>query len=166
MFWENKVPSHELTTSRYNAVRFNNEYWPHGFQHWETPTSRSIRYVVKYINKDQGADEHQGHLAMSKNPPIGSAYFKMLAEKYVRQGIAPQDETYRFPEAKRKDGSPKEFFLSGATLRDYIEHFKATWREVYPTRHIPYSPMIEKHDDAQARGTFEPAFGAALFLLI
>lgn len=147
------VPPHELTTV--TARRFENKYWPHGFQHWEAPNAASIRYVCKYINKDQGKEERQGHLAMSKKPPLGDAYFRLLAQRYVDQGLAPQDARYAFPDVKDKNGLPKQFYMGGATARNFIEYYKAAWR-CQRGGHHPNSTWIEEHDDKIERLTYMP----------
>lgn len=153
MFWTNKVPPHELTTRV--AKRFENKYWPHGYQHWEKPTPASIRYVCKYIQKDIGKEEKQGHLSMSKKPPLGFLYFQNLARKYVDAGLAPQDLVYRFPEVRDKNGKPKDFHMTGTTARNFIEQYKSLW-SLTQGGHFPNSTLIEEHDDKLARGTYEP----------
>ena len=153
MFWENKVPPHELTTVV--AKRFDNKYWPHGYQHWEKPTAASIRYVCKYIQKDIGKEERQGHLSMSKKPPLGYAYFRNLAQKYVDAGLAPQNLEYHFPEVKDKNGRPKQFHMTGTTARNFIEQYKALWLDQQGGHH-PNSTLIDEYDDKQALDTYEP----------
>ena len=155
IFWLNRVPEHELTTSRWIPKRFNNRYWPHGYQHWEKAHAKNIRYVCKYIQKDIGKDEKQGHLSMSKKPPIGYDYFNNLAQKYVDAGLAPQDLKYRFPDVRKQDGSPKEFHMTGTTARNFIDAYKALWKQQYGGHH-PVSVMIDEFDDKQARDTYEP----------
>ncbi|MER9489796.1 hypothetical protein NKI50_28135 [Mesorhizobium sp. M0563] len=156
MFWQGKVPPHELTTSRWNQKRFENKYWPHGFQHWEKPNAKSIRYVCKYIQKDIGKDERQGHISMSKKPPLGDQYFYELALKYVKAGLAPQDLTYRFPEVKDTKGKPKLFFMGGATAQNFIRYYQALWFLHQSAKHHPNSTIIEEHDDRLARGRYDP----------
>ena len=153
MFWTNKIPPHEL--SGYAAKRFTNKYWPHGFQHWERPTAASIRYVCKYIQKDIGADERQGALHMSKKPPLGDAYFRDLAAKYVRQGLAPQNLIYRFMDVKDAKGRTKDFYMNGTTARNFIEYYKAEWARSVGGHH-PNSTLIEEHDDKTARADYLP----------
>lgn len=149
IFWLGKVPPHELTTSRQNQRRFENKYWPHGFQHWEKPTARSIRYVCKYIQKDIGKDERQGHLSMSKKPPLGDAYFRALAAQYAKQGLAPQDLTYRFPEVKNEKGAPKIFYMSDTTAENFLGYYVEAWK-TYQGGHLPNSQLVEAYQDKLA----------------
>lgn len=153
IFWKNQVPPHELSTVA--ARRFVNKYWPHGYQHWEAPSAASIRYVCKYIQKDIGKDERQGHFAMSKKPPLGDAWFRWYADEHVRNGLAPQNLEYHFPDVRDRNGEPKRFFMSGTTARNFIENFKASWA-LHRGGHYPPSTVIEDHDDRLARGTYEP----------
>lgn len=148
MFWQGKVPPHELSV--HSKKRFLNKYWPHGFQHWEKLTPRSARYACKYICKDQTDLEQQGHFSMSKKPPLGDTYFTRLAQKYVDQGLAPQSYKYRFPHIKRENGMPKEFVMRGITAHNFIEKYKALWLR-HQGGHHPHSEIIDEHDDAIAR---------------
>ena len=145
IFWSNNPPPHELS-SRASAKRFENKYWPHGFQHWENINAKSIRYVCKYINKDQGKMERQGHLSMSKKPPLGDRYFRQLAEQYVQQGLAPQSLEYKFPEVTTKDGGPKKFHMSSTTARNFLDHYIETWDRVMKD-HQPVSDLVEEYQD-------------------
>jgi len=154
MFWQGKVPPHELSV--HTRKRFLNKYWPHGFQHWEKLTPRSARYACKYICKDQTDLEQQGHFSMSKKPPLGDAYFTRLAQKYVDQGLAPQSYKYRFPHIKRDNGMPKEFVMRGTTAHNFIEKYKALWLRHQGGFH-PHSDIIEEHDDKIARRDYFPA---------
>lgn len=156
IFWQGKVPPHELTTSRVQEKRFQNKYWPHGFQHWEKPNARSIRYVCKYIQKDMGKDERQGHLSMSKKPPLGALHFANLAQQYVDQGLAPQSYEYRFSDVLAKDGKPKSFYMRGTTARNFVEAYKAKWKERHGNRHHPNSTLIEDHEDRITRQEWMP----------
>lgn len=149
LFFEGRTPPHELSTV--SAKRFTNKYWPHGYQHWEEPSAASIRYVCKYIQKDMGKEERQGHLAMSKKPPLGDMFFRMLAQEYVENGLAPQNPTYQFPEVRDKKGRIQQFRITGTTLRNFIEYYKQAWAISGTRRHHPVSKMIDDHDDKQAR---------------
>lgn len=146
IFWAGKVPPHELSTV--TEKRFHNKYWPHGFQHWEKPTAKSIRYVCKYIQKDMGKDERQGHLAMSKKPPLGNEYFHKLAGKYVAQGLAPQDLFYSFPEVKDKNGKPKRFYMTGVTATNYLEAFCVQWA-ASGQGFTPNSPVVDEYEQSR-----------------
>ncbi|TIS17093.1 MAG: hypothetical protein E5X07_34615, partial [Mesorhizobium sp.] len=57
IFWQDRVPEHELNR------RFLQKHWTHGWSHWELPSYASIRYVMKYISKDIGVAERQGHVS-------------------------------------------------------------------------------------------------------
>lgn len=161
MFWYQNnrddgavVPPHELTTTV--AKRFHNEYWPHGFQHWEAPTRRSIRYVCKYIQKDVGKDERQANLHMSKKPPLGDAFFKQLAAKYVEQGLAPQSLKYTFADVlDPKTGRRREYYMRETTARNFIEEYKRLWK-LHRGGHHPWSEVIAEHDDKTARQVVDP----------
>lgn len=148
MFWEGEAPPHELSTT--SAKRFHNKYWPHGFQHWEKPNAKSIRYVCKYLQKDIGKDERQGHLAMSKKPPLGHEYFQRLALKYVDQGLAPQTLEYKFNEIRNADRSPKKFIMSGVTAQNFLRKYVDEWDRKHGWKTMPNSELVEEYLDAEA----------------
>jgi len=148
LYWQDKVPPHELDCN------FMEAHWPHGWSFWTKPTAHAVRYNCKYIQKDMGEAERQGHLAMSKKPPLGTAYFRRVAEQYVEQGLAPQTLEYRFPEVRRrrKDGTQEvvPFMLKDRPAELYLEHFVRKWREAYPRQHLPNSELVEEFVDKGA----------------
>lgn len=133
--------------------RFNEPCWPHGFSQWSNVRNGhekgSIAYACKYVNKDVNTDAAQSKLAMSKKPPLGTAYFIQRAQKFVDERISPQDPYYTFPmEAKRKNGNVIKFKLTGKTLEIFCQSFVDKWREQV-SRHWPPSPLIDEFADPQ-----------------
>lgn len=145
LYWQKDVPEHVLDQ------RFDEQHWPHGWSFWTKPTAYAVRYNCKYIQKDMGDEARQGHLAMSKKPPLGTAYFQVMAEQYVRQGLAPQTLEYTFPDVRRrkKDGSEEvvPFMLKDRPAELFLEHYVAKWREAYPDRGYPRSPLLDEFFD-------------------
>ncbi len=140
LYWQDKVPPHVLDEN------FMFEYWDRGYSFWTRPTANAVRYNCKYIQKDMGDNLRQGHLAMSKKPPLGSLYFERYAEKLVAQGLAPQSLEYRFPEVRRHkpDGSQEvvNFMLKDRPAELYLEHYLAVWRATNPLRPYPPSDLL------------------------
>ncbi|WHA39895.1 rolling circle replication-associated protein [Agrobacterium larrymoorei] len=135
--------------------RFNEPCWPHGFSHWTTVKNGyekgSIAYACKYINKDVDDATAQSKLAMSKLPPIGSAYFIERAQKFVDAGISPQDPFYQFPaQAQRKNGNVINFMLRGKVQSIFCEAFITKWAEQIGG-HYPPSKYLEEFEDAKTR---------------
>lgn len=141
LYWQEKVPPHELDKN------FMEEHWPHGWSFWTRPTAAAMRYNCKYIQKDMGDDERQGHLAMSKKPPLGYAYFCEMAERYVAQGLAPQTLDYTFAEVKRRKQNGKQeivpFVLKDRPAELFIEHYIAHWQRVHGNRNWPNSELVD-----------------------
>lgn len=121
IFWKKRVPPHEI------EKRFMERHWPHGFSYWAPATFEDIRYNCKYINKGMGEDERQGHLAMSRLPPLGAEYFAARAREMARRGLVPLNYEYTFPEAVRRNGSRIVFRLRGRSqelfLQAYVDEF-------------------------------------------
>lgn len=144
LFWQTRrVPEHEL------GGRFSESHWKHGYSYWEKPSAGSFRYVCKYIQKDLADAEHQGLVAMSKQPPLGDAYFRRLARTYVKQGLAPQKPFYRFPEVVEPNGLATEFYMRGKTLDNFCRSFLDQWA-AGPGGHPPVSDLIEDYLDREA----------------
>lgn len=158
MYWKSKVPPHELTIMKGCEKRFHDKFWDHGHQVWQKVTEESIRYVCKYIWKDATKDEAQNEMRMSKKPPIGYEYFRDYAERHALQGLSPQHLLYSFPDVRGADGKPKQFYMSGATARNYIADFKAAWA-IHHGGHPPHSPMLQGWDERQKVDRFEPTKG-------
>lgn len=150
IFWLKRVPPHVL------GERFDEKHWEHGLSFWTAPSYEDFRYNTKYILKDMGAAERQGHLSMSKKPPLGAEYFRRLAKDYAKQGLAPQNSFYTFPEAVRKNGERHQFKLSGKSEELFAQAFWEEWERLYPGRWWPTSPWLDEIEDRLSpwNGTF------------
>lgn len=152
LYGSGDMPEHALDDSLFIGA-----HWDHGYSFWTQPGPHAVRYNCKYIQKDMGDAERQGHLAMSKKPPLGAAYFARVAEQYVRQGLAPQDLSYRFPEVRRRkpDGSEEvvDFMLTERSAELFLEQFIRRWEATYPGRPLPPSDLVEEFMD---RGAWNP----------
>lgn len=143
MFWGDKPPEHKL------YERFNGAKWDHGFQWWTEPTFQSIRYCVKYINKDTADEAAQSMLHMSRYPILGASYFTMLGIQHVRDGIAPKDLFYRFAEAKKKNGRPHQFMMRGKTVDVFLSAYVAAWQVARPSEWMKSSALVDEWLDKQ-----------------
>ena len=184
IFWQEKVPISmtDYGNNAWNAwnpampveraieweKRFFEPCWPHGYSHWEPVREGhmrgSIAYACKYIHKDVNDAASQSKLAMSKRPPLGARYFEQRAQRFVDEGISPQDRFYQFPhEAKQKNGTPLRFRLAGKSAELFCQHFIDKWRAQRPGQHWPHSDWLEEYEDKQTRdqwdrdGEFAPA---------
>lgn len=189
------VPEHEISTrppgEKLQEVRFSEAHWQHGWSCWEelrdgyeASASRAVRYVCKYLTDADKADEfRQGHMGLSKKPPLGHEYFKRRAAEHVQQGLAPQDLFYTFPDVLDTKGKPKRFLLGGVSadnfLASYVEALtgivrprKPTpedppgswneyqgelwrWIEGYLTLQAPYSELVSEYLDGLAADMVE-----------
>lgn len=157
------VPEHEISTRGVDGhiqdVRFSDAHWQHGHAVWEelqdgydASASRAVRYVCKYLLKD-ARDEASQMLGprLSKKPPLGDAYIRELAGRYVKQGLAPQDLFYSFPDVRAKDGKLKRFLLGGVSANNFIAYYlSALAGEAMPVR--------PKNGNKKARLDYEVAF--------
>lgn len=140
------MPEHPL-----RVKKFEGAHWDHGFSFWDEVNFKSVRYACKYITKDIGEEERQGHLGMSKKPPIGWRWFEQLADEHARQMIAPRDFFYRFSDVRDgRTGKPEEFMMQGRTRELFLDRFVFMWRELHGSRPLPGSQILEEHLDRGA----------------
>lgn len=122
-------------------------WWPYGFVHIGDVSVGNIQYACKYVLKDLDANGKQGAKGQSKDPPLGTKWFRQIAEKYVEQGLAPQTPAYRFPEARTKEGVIIDFWLKGRPLELYLDHFIAAWAERKPGQPRPPSELVDLYEE-------------------
>lgn len=152
--WQDQVPDHEL------GVRFHIPFWEHGHTMWKQPNPEAIAYACKYILKDYADGARQTSLPrMSKKPPLGHDYFMNLAERFVDEGLSPQDLDYSFKGVMRRkrDGTfePRPFRLRDRSAENFLSHYVATWAELRPGEKMPPSELIHNWltpEDKEARG--------------
>ena len=161
------VPPHEVST-RANPVRFAEKHWPHGFSTWEPlgqdaeNTAAACLYVCKYLGKDIGKAERQGQVRSSKVPLIGGGWLRDRAGQFVRQGLAPRDLFYSFPDVTGKEGRPKQFMLrpGSASHELFCQSFFDQWAAAYrcePRRIVAPGPYQGKIYDFSGRGRPPPS---------
>lgn len=126
LFWgdpkpSRKYPNPSITPDMPHKEKFHFEkgIWDHGhaFADNMSPNEideRSIRYVAKYLLKDQETDTW---MTLSKKPPIGVQYFLDKADRDAALGVFPASFTYQ-PPASHKG---RQYLLTGATKRFYLE---------------------------------------------
>ena len=144
LFFEGKVPDVEL------EKRIDWKPWGHGYAWFEKPDYKAFRYVLKYVLKDQQQQVAVGKLAMSKKPPLGHKYFEQLAERYVKQGLAPQSYKYSFDDEFTEYGARREFMMKGVTRENFLNHYMSKWDEVKQTPY-PYSEILDEYTDKLVR---------------
>ena len=141
LFWQSKMPHREIRKN------ITDEWWPHGFSHWDNCDVAGIRYVMKYITKVVGDDAHQKSMGMSRKPVLGYWYFCELADRYIEQGLAPQRPFYKFREALTLDGRPIEFYMPPLVRDQFCGIYIAKWLAKYPGKHWPVSDMLDTFHD-------------------
>lgn len=141
LFWQTPMPHRELRKN------INDEYWPHGFSFWDHADASSIRYVMKYINKDAQDPDTAKSMSMSKKPLLGWRYFLELAGRYCDQGLSPQRPFYKFREVLDKHGKPLEFYMPPLVAEQFVMLYIATWQARNPGKNWPVSDLVDKYND-------------------
>lgn len=126
-------------------ARVDWEYWKKGFSYFQTPTWKGLRYILKYVLKDQDADSADSHLAMSKKPPIGHEFFMELAQQHVEHAIIPRSFMYKIAGVKTDKGEELKFMMQGKTRDNFMNAFKKGWIEKYGKE--PSSEFYEEWDE-------------------
>jgi len=148
--WHGDVPWHRVDV-REDHYRVNEDgevqgqYWDRGYCHWKGASHLDVRYNTKYIQKNES--EAQAKLTMSKAPPLGTLYFAQWAVHQVRQGLAPQDASYWWPDVRNQKGEIIRFRLSGVNLDRYLHAWVYAWSVLRPGEHHPASEIIEEFVD-------------------
>jgi len=148
LYWQQWVPPFVLDKN------FMEQHWDHGWSYWTDPTPNAVRYNCKYIQKGMGEEdlERQGHLGMSRKPPLGARYFQQLAERYVAEGLAPQSLEYSFPDVKRRKESGRHeivrFRLKDRSASLFLQHYLGCWYATHPGKSPPASPLLRLFEAA------------------
>lgn len=141
LFWHSKMPYRELRKN------IDDEWWPHGYSFWDDADAASIRYVMKYINKNVSDKDGLKTMGMSRKPILGWQFFQELAGRYIDQGLSPQKPFYKFRDVLDKDGKPLEFYMPPLVAEQFVSAFILQWQARNPDRHWPPSELVDKYHD-------------------
>lgn len=141
-FWKNAVPIVRL------GENFDFHWWDHGHTFWDRLSPEAIRYACKYVAKEVTEDGAMFHMGMSRHPPLGDEYFRLLARRYVADRLAPQDWYYSFPDVRKKD-KQQRFQMQGTTRRNFLRYFRDGWWAEYGD-HPPNSEILDDFEDREA----------------
>lgn len=165
IFWKERVPTFQpgevlfgekMTGGESYPLdgNFMERHWKHGFSYWRDFQYREVKYVCKYLLKDQGDADAQVHLAMSKRPLLGAEYFRQLAGRYVAQGVVPPSAEFSFLDVRKNGGKGEmiKFLLRRQSLDLFARSFLEQWYALRGT-HPPASKdgWLEEWCDKQAR---------------
>jgi hypothetical protein len=138
-------------------VRVDWEYWHKGFSYFQQPDWKGFQYVLKYVLKDTDLDSADGHLAMSKKPPLGHEFFMDLAETHVEQAVIPRSFKYKVGGVRKDNGTEKVFMMQGKTRENFMSAFKNGWIEKYGKE--PFSEFYEEWDEKNYNYYYEEPIG-------
>lgn len=108
---------------------------PLGFVYVQRPTYSGVRYVIKYATKDEGTGKSSRKVTMSKKPPLGSAYWHVMAEQQVKAGM-PFTFRYTLQDAVYSDGTPVQFYAKDKSGKLKWEAYKAAWLRHHPNKRV------------------------------
>lgn len=150
IFWQGDPIEDIRLRERYLHEGSNGrKLWDRGFSFWDEADYHSVDYAVKYILK--GEDWQPYRMACSVKPPLGFEYFKVLARRYVEQGLSPQNNYYYFADVRQKDGTLREFYLRGVSREYFCEAFRQQWELKYQNRDWPQSELMDEYIDEWTR---------------
>lgn len=143
LFWRRQVPvrpMRELVAC---------DHWDHGHSYWDECSPATLRYVTKYVAKELPEPGAQFHCGYSRLPPLGDAWFRELALDHVRQGLAPRDLFYSFPDVLDRHGNRIRFQMMGKTRENFLRYFRDAWWSTYGD-HPPACELLEQLEDREA----------------
>lgn len=144
--------------------------WPHGhmFCQWQ-PDERGIRYVCKYVLKADNTEQYgegghsQSWLSLSKKPALGHEWFMQKAERDAALGVYPSTFHYMPPGGVEN----KQYLMTGATKRDYLNRVRALQGRKPDHQINPYvREAFEKQDLAAWKKELEAQTPEALFQMM
>lgn len=141
LFWQSEMPEIEFEKN------IHVDWWPHGHTYWKEGHTAAIRYVMKYINKDDADPYASKTMAMSRKPILGYAYFQGLAERYINQGLVPQRPYYKFKDVLDKAGKVVEYYMPPLVAEHFIRAYISKWVDRFPGKHWPTSELVDKYHD-------------------
>lgn len=144
LFWQSPMPHRDM------RKMVDDEFWPHGHTLWDEADGASIRYVMKYINKDISDNAAQNALSMSKKPMLGTDFFYDLAGRYVDSGLSPQKPYYKFKDVLDLSGKPQLYYMPPLVCERFIAMFIARWKLESGKTHWPSSELVDKYHDKMA----------------
>lgn len=117
---------------------------PTGFVHIKRAEYAHMRYMLKYMLKDQWDENQQLKFTMSKKPPLGAAYFIELAQETAEAGLSPRDLKYKMDVIKYNgERAVQEFMLGGRMAEIYLDTFVRHWRDLHGTKRWPESEVAD-----------------------
>lgn len=102
------------------------KFWPHGFSFVQKPDYYGLLYVLKYAAKDDGSENTTRRIMMSKKPPLGDAYWPILADRRIAAGL-PFSRKFTLPGAKYSNGNYVQYFLAHKSLVDAYSAHRQQW---------------------------------------
>jgi len=117
-----------------------------GHVHIKEAQYAHMRYALKYMLKDQLDPLEQLKFAMSKKPPLGSAYLLNMARETAQAGLAPRDLKYRFPVVTYNgERVVQEFMMQGTVAEMYVKEYLAEWKRLHGKKWWPDSELIDTY---------------------
>lgn len=162
-----KVPDMTLRTHKIDWVRPTKTgryatWWDHGFTYIDECHGKAVRYVARYVTREEDGKNPQPLFNCSTRPPIGGKFFERRAADLVEAGLSPQDGNYspKGSEFLKPRGHQRayQYRMFNATKRIFVKTFEALWYAKRPGQEIPFSPWlyraidaIEKHEARRMR---------------
>lgn len=141
LFWQSPAPHREMRKN------IQCEFWPHGYSFWDDATPQSMRYCMKYIQKDDHDDRSLNCYAMSRKPMLGWQFLYGLAGRYCDAGLSPQRPFYKFRDVVDQHGNDIQFYMPPLVASHFCSAFIFQWQARYPGRHWPHSDLVDKYHD-------------------
>lgn len=151
LYWQSEPPEYS-TEERWS----DDPFWSEGFTNWQKADSKCCAYVAKYISKSNVDPETETCFHGSFRPLIGGEFFGQWAELHVEQGLPlNQGRKYQIAGSYTKKRELFNYWMTAAAARYVARCYVEAWERKYPGVHPPYSRIVEKYLDDEAKARVE-----------
>lgn len=135
-FWQERKPPHPPYLADGSVRWWDDPWWTRhpdsagGHSHWMDFSPNAAAYVAKYVLKNEEDEKAQAFVRYSKKPLLGARFLEDLACRYVSAGLSPDRNRYSFGDVREKNGLPRQFTLTGASLDYFLGHYIEAWQRM------------------------------------
>lgn len=157
VWWQSELPEYS------EEKRWSEDpFWSEGFTNWSRTSNRAVAYVAKYVSKSNIDPATKTCFHGSFRPLIGGAFFRQWAELHVERGLPlNQGRKYQLRDSMAKSGRPFDYWMTPAAARLVVRYYLEAWERKFPGKEPPYSRLVEKYLDDEAKPRMEEIRDAA-----
>lgn len=150
-WWHSEVPKYST-----EKCWKDDPFWSEGHTNWRKAGALDVAYLAKYATKFEVDEKTETCFHGSFRPLIGGYFFRQWAELHVAAGLAlTQGRKYQIEGSRTKTGKLFDYWMTPAAARIVVKAYLAAWEKRFPGTHPPYSRIVEKVLDDEAKPRME-----------